>query len=69
MPIIFTTIVAVIPSFVINMLVDASIYRLFISFFVSIISVVFSAFFVGMTKNERKFILQKVFDFKKRFIS
>lgn len=68
-PIIFTTIVAVIPSFVINMLVDASIYRLFISFFVSIISVVFSAFFVGMTKNERKFILQKVFDFKKRFIS
>ena len=64
MPIILTIVVAIIPSFFINIIVDASIGRLLVSFIVSIISVALSAFFVGMTQRERKVVLQKVSDLK-----
>lgn len=58
-PIILTTIAAIIPALLVVHFMPHSIIRLLISVAVGVISVVVAALFIGMTINERTIILEK----------
>ena len=53
-----TTLIAVIPSILIVNCMPSSIGRLIISIVVALLSVFLSSFFIGMTLNERRFIVE-----------
>lgn len=59
-PILFTTLTAIIPSLLIISFLPSSFARLSISVVVAIISVGLSALYIGMTRRERVVILEKV---------
>ena len=59
-PILLTTLIAIIPSLLIISFFPSSFVRLCISVIVAIISVGLSALYIGMTRRERGVILEKV---------
>ena len=59
-PILLTTLIAIIPSLLIISFFPSSFVRLCISVIVAIISVGLSALYIGMTQREREVILEKV---------
>lgn len=59
-PIILATILSIIPSYVLINVMDSSILRLCLSLIVGFISVSLSVLFVGMTKTERVFVINKI---------
>ena len=59
-PILLTTLIAIIPSLLIISFLPSSFARLCISVIVAIISVGLSALYIGMTRRERGVILEKV---------
>ncbi len=60
LPVITTTIIAIIPSVLILNFIEPSIYRFFLSVIVGVLSVAISVLYVGMTRTERNTILGKV---------
>ena len=67
-PIVLTTLVAILPSILLLYFVEASFLRLLFSVGVGVVSVILSVLYVGMTRNERVVILQKVMEIKSRLI-
>lgn len=59
LPIIFTSVVAVIPALIIVNYLQPTYIRLLLTFIVSCISTALSALFIGMTKHERQVIIDK----------
>ena len=59
-PVIMTTLLSIIPSFLVIFYLPPSIYRFMISLIVDTFMVAFFALYVGMEQNERKFLLEKV---------
>ena len=68
-PIIYTTLIAIIPSILIVRFINPSFLRFTISIFVGTITMSLSSFYLGMTQNERAFILDKIKYFKSRIIN
>lgn len=66
-PIIKTSIIAVLPLWILVTFMDSSILRLALSIVVSFSSVTLSSLFVGMSANERHTIIQKVQNIISRF--
>lgn len=58
-PVILTSIVSVLPVFIIMELMPSSLYRFFISLIVCVLTVSLAVLYIGMTKNERTLILEK----------
>ena len=67
-PILLTTIVAIIPSISIILLIESSFLRLLISTIVAIVVVSISALYLGMTNVERNFIIQKIKEIRCRIL-
>lgn len=67
-PIISTSIIAILPSILIVNFIEPSFARLVLSGFIGIISVALSVLYIGMTKNERVVIIQKAIELKTRII-
>lgn len=67
-PIITTSIIAILPPIILYNCLDENILRLILIFMVSVTSTAFSALFLGMTKNERNLILSKTRNIVYKFI-
>ena len=64
-PIILTTIIAIIPSIIVLNIMEFGLLRLGVSIVVGIISVVLSVFYVGMSLEERNAVQYKIIKFVK----
>ena len=65
LPILFTTILAVIPSIVVVILMPMSYLRFIVSLFVGVFMTILISFFVGVTRKERELIKEKTISYVK----